>query len=344
MSALQSVPGTVCASVNLCSNHAIVSRIRQVKHSYRLAEISGNKRQHIHRVFDAVAHGISNSKMPASGIFHPLVGQYELQTVGGSTINVAIDSQDSGVVASEALLTWSDIYFKTNMWPSKAYSSKVVAMPNCNPLTLDYIPTLRQLRQRRREHRVFCFIRVWGGTDEISGVEHNLRLIEAVNRAKCPKTVLAYLVTGKSVEIENRLNSQNIPFTYQPMKRLLLWETAASASINIIRSGMHGCVPWRMTDMLGMGTCTAMDAKPNTAWPVPLLPNQTFVDLRCSDQQTFIGDAPGTYEQIPDLLESLVNNTALVEQVSKNSADYFDTYLTPEAIGQYILDELSRRF
>ena len=114
----------------------------------------------------------------------------------GETVKIVIDAFDSGELQSDELLNWCDIYFKTNYWPTRVYPPKTLPMTNLNPDVLPHLEYLREARKAEKEWDLFAFFRIWGGVDEVEGVEHNLALLETLARVKCKKFLLASLVTG----------------------------------------------------------------------------------------------------------------------------------------------------
>jgi hypothetical protein len=126
--------------------------------------------------------GTLRSPLPA---FDPGTGQYLFSTGGAGSSRVCIDAMDYGDLSSPELAAQSDILFKTNWWPSLTYPPNVRPLVNGDPSILGLIPRLRALRAAPKEHDVCFIVRVWGARDGLAGIEHNLRLLEAVNRARC---------------------------------------------------------------------------------------------------------------------------------------------------------------
>ena len=179
-------------------------------------------------------------------------------------------------------------------------------------------------------------MRVWGGANELDGIEHNLRLIESINRAKCRKFVLAYLVAGNIEDYRRRLDAQNISWTTRPMPLSELWSVAAQSRLNIVRLGMHGCIPWRMTDILAMGGCPVLDQPPNTTWSPALLENEHFLSLASAIMPDKYVSSEAAYEAIPDKLEQFIAKNSLIQSIRSRNATYYDNCVCPQAIGQQI--------
>ena len=72
---------------------------------------------------------------------------------------------------------------------------------------------------------------------------------------------------------------QGIAWTTDPLPLFDLWRLSAQSRLNVLRLGMHHCVPWRMMDVLAMGGCPVLDCDPYTLWPQPLERNQNYLSL-----------------------------------------------------------------
>ncbi len=322
----------------LCDHHSSLRTLRRIKHSFKLQQLSGRHQQSVYNLIDRIAARYAGRHVPSSGIFRPNVGQYRFHLTNGKTVNAAIDSQDSGDIGSPELLDWSDIYFKTNKWANRDYPAKVRPLANSNPLILNNISKLSEYRKSPKLRDLCCFVRVWGGANEIDGIEHNIRLIESVGRAKITRFLGAYLVAGDIGAIESRLTAQSIPTTRAPLKRDKLWGVSASSRINVIRLGMHDCIPWRMFDLLCMGAVVVLDQMPMTVWPQPLVAGENYVSLDCPPTN---GDCfHSRYESIPELLEFTLSNQPLIDHIARANADYFDRYLAPKTFGENIISQV----
>lgn len=317
----------------------VLRALRRVRSAHRLSRLMSLG---LGAGVDGLARVAGGNRIPPSAVFHPLVGQYQFEFESGKTVRLAVDAQDSGELALPADADKFHVYAKTNYRPDVVYPSNVVPVVNGNPLILPHRPYLRSLRRRPIEYDVCFVVRVWGGQDEQAGVEHNLKLLEAVNRVPGRKFLLAYLVAGDLPAIERRLAGQGIPTTRSPMPLRRLWEVSAASRVNVIRLGMHNCLPWRFADVLAMGACVALDQPPQTVWPHPLIPSVHYLnfDARTPPQGGVAGDAD--YEQIPGQLGQLLAGGAAVDQMATAAADYFDSHACPDAVGQSLLDHVRR--
>jgi hypothetical protein len=315
----------------------VLTLLRAARNSSRLRRAFGPLAPRLHSSLDRFAATLGGKRPAPSGFFHPLVGQYQFR-FDGVQARICLDASDSGDICSPELLEQSDLYLKTNYWKARRYDSRVIPFYNGNPLILPHIGRLRSMRPRPAEFD-FCFVvRVWGGRDEVEGVEHNIRLLEAAARAPGRKFLLAYLVAGDTAALGERLRKQGITCSTTPLRLKELWRIAAASRLNIIRLGMHACVPWRMTDMLALGACPVLDQPPLTVWPEPLREGVHFLQLGAlATPGACIADERA-YSDIPARLEQVLADDRLVREIRANAADYFDRHLAPEAVGRCFLE------
>lgn len=324
------------SQVSLARFPGLQRQMRRLRSSYRVSRILGD--QHfILRSLDGFARALGG---PIGDDFHPLVGRYRFSTRSGGEVKVCVDSADAGEISSPKLLNWSDLYFKTNYWSGRDYPAKISPLYNGNPLVLSKRKELQELRGRVPTWDLCFVVRVWGGQNEIEGIEHNLRLIEAVNRLDCRKFVLAYLVAGDVAAHRKRLESQGIACTTVPMKLAHLWDVASRSNLNILRLGMHGCVPWRMTDMLAMGACPVLDQRPNTTWSNPLGERRNFLNLSADLTEGKQTASEAAYSAIPELLADFLNDEAMIRAIREENARYFDQCVCPEEVGRQICEKV----
>jgi hypothetical protein len=319
----------------------VLKSIRRLRYSFRMRRILGKASPVIHGLLDDLASLLSREARPAvSGVFHSSVGQYIFQIAPGEERRVCIDAQDSGEIGSQKLLDWCDIYFKTNYWKDRDYPPKVVPMCNGNPLLLDHLDHLRGLRTAGFTYDLCFIVRVWGGTDETEGIEHNLRLLETVAQARCKKFLLAYLVAGDIPASARRLERQGIAWTTDPLPLRDLWRLSAQSRLNVLRLGMHHCVPWRMMDVLAMGGCPVLDRDPYTLWPQPLERNQNYLSLDAAPPP---GDCVATesqYAAIPERIGQFLADAAMIGRVRQTNQADFDRDLEPLAVGRQICQQV----
>lgn len=290
------------------------------------------------RVLDLVGNMVEGPMRTPSGFFQTITGQYLLYAPSRREYRFCIDAADSHEIASEELREWSDVYFKTNFWPSADYAQNVMPLANVDPLVLGRIPGLRRYRQMERDLDLCFVVRVWGGRDEREGIEHNLRLLRAVSRARCRKFVLAVVRTGDVEDIFRSLRREGISATTRGLSAKELWRLTGRARLNVIRLGLHYCVPWRVTGALAMGSCLVLDRTPLSRWPEPLVAERNYLTLGTTvGPQTPVA-AANEYEEIPERIERWLADPALRTQVELANADYFDGFLDPERLGAQIID------
>jgi hypothetical protein len=279
-------------------------------------------------------------KSPSGG-FDPLVGEY-LFSCGSKNVRVAIDTHDAGKVQSERLCDWADLYFKTNYWDGAAYPEKVRPLMNGSALVTEHEPFLRSLRTAPKSYDLSCIMRVWGGEDEVSGIEHNVRLLEQAAAYPGTKRVIAYLVAGDIAQLSTRLEAAGVECITRPLAPEELWRVCAASRFVLLRLGMHGCVPWRMADMLAIGAAIILDRAPFTRWHVPLREGEHFLSL---EMPVTIQEpvAPGeTYERISGRLSSWCEEQGLSESLGASAAKYFDEHGSPARVGEHIVGAAQR--
>ncbi len=310
---------------------ALLRALRAVRHSYRLRHfVNGD---FLKTFMDTLARLASSGPVTVPA---PPIGKYLFITDRQDEIRVCIDANDFPEISEEGAAT-CDIYFKSNYWPSYQYPSNVLPLPNMNPLVGRNLELFRSLRSAPKERDMFAFFRVWGGHDEVEGVEHNMKLFEALSKVRCNSYVLAYLVAGDISSLGKRLEDLGVSWTTKPMPSIELWKNAASARLNIVRMGMHQCSPWRMIDVLAMGGVPVMDYKPMTLWPEPLVEGRHYLNLNLlPGQEEEAGD-------IADKMNSWLQSDSLLPSLSRNTTDYFDRHLTPEMLGKSMIEAVEDR-
>jgi hypothetical protein len=289
-------------------------------------------------IMDNIANKYDNKILIPSKLYERNTGQYTFYYENKQEINICIDSRDSYNIKSPELVKWSEIFFKSNYSPIKDYDSCVVPIVNGNPYILKHIDELRAMREAPKLYDICCFIRIWGGSDGIEGIEHNIKLVESISKVSCRKFVCAYLVTGDIPILARRLDAQGIPWVTRSMPLKKLWKICSQSSLNIIRLGMLDCIPWRMMDLLAMGACPVFDRSPLTIWPSPLIENQHYLQLGATVNPVTHVAEEASYSEIPDRIIDMINNTELINNISRNTGEYFDKHASPEAVGNYIIN------
>lgn len=236
------------------------------------------------------------------------------------------------------LLENADVYVKTNYWKDVDYDARVTPFFNCNPAVLPHIGKLTAMRNQQPLYD-FCFIvRVWGGKNGMDGVEHCIRLLEALAKVRAKKFLLAELVVGDTAEQARRLRCSGVGATTQRITLSELWDIAARSRLNVFRLGNHQCLSWRMTDLFALGACVVLDQHPKTQWPVPLVHGEHYLSLGTTTSPDEPVAPTYQYAAIPDLLEDLLSKADCHENMRRQTAQYFDHYLHPFQIGRQLYD------
>jgi hypothetical protein len=298
-----------------------IRKLRTVKDSYRL------NRARVGRAAAQLAGGLARllTTGPVSCPGRP-VGRY-LFKFHGFDVKVVVDSNDPGTISRPDLLDESDIYFKTNYRQDINYSSKVHPLPNANPLVLRNLWFARALRSSPVDCDLFAFFRIWGGSNELEGIEHNIALFESLARINCRKQLTAYLVCGDFASIARRLERVGVACRTEPMPLRELWTQASRSRLHVVRHGMHDCVPWRMMDVLALGGCPLLDFAMSTRWPLPLIERQNYLHLNAQSSG---------YASVPRAVEGYLQTPGLIQGIRANNAQYFEKNLSPTSLGQYI--------
>jgi hypothetical protein len=296
--------------------------------------------QRLEQAVEAVGRALEGSVQLPSPIFDPGTGQYLVSAGREDPWRVCIDAMDSGELNSPELAALSDIHYKTNWWPSLTYPPNVRPLVNGDPTILGSIPALRAMRPAPKEYDLCFAVRVWGGRDAVAGIEHNLRLLEAVKRAGCRAFLLAVLVVGDVSAYERRLRKAGIATTVKSIKAADLWQVTAASRLNLLRLGVHDCIPWRVAGSLAVGSCVVLDQQPRAQWHEPLRSGVNFFDLGLVPGED--GVAPDeAYAAVPEKLEDWLREPDAISFVSRSNAGYFDRYVEPERVGEQILHAVS---
>jgi hypothetical protein len=262
------------------------------------------------------------------------VGRYES---GG--VRFAIDAHDKREVRDAEALEWSDVYFKANRWPDDAYDERVRPIVSGNGL-LDRgkIAHLRSLRSAPKEVDVAYVSNVWGGR------EHSLRVFERLAALDCSKDLLAIFPDGfppeEDAENMERLRSQGIPVTREPVRPRELWRRLARARLVPFRAGKHLCWSWRTIDLLAMGACVVFDALPPPRWPVPVEPGVHVADCGIARPEDTEAAADREYDKVAETVERLLAAPEEQQALRAGAARYFDDHAAPARVAGYVLTQV----
>jgi hypothetical protein len=265
------------------------------------------------------------------------VGRYE---AGG--VRFAIDAHDGREIRDPEALDWSDVYFKANLWPADDHRTKVRPLVNGNGL-LDRrkLAELRGLRDVPKEVDVAYVSNVWGGR------EHSLRVFERLVALDCTKDLLAVFPEGfpedETRENMERLRSQGIAVTRDPVRPRELWRRLARARLVPMRAGKHLCWSWRTIDLLALGACVVFDALPPPRWPVPLEGGIHVADCGIDRPEDTEAAADHEYDRVPAEVARLLAAPEEQRALREAAARYFDEHAAPGPVARYVLAELTRR-
>lgn len=259
------------------------------------------------------------------------VGRYV--TSGG--VRFAIDAHDAREIASPEALEESDVYFKSNHWPDYDYPANVVPIVNGNGLIgAREIAHLRALRDRPKDIDVVFVSRVWGGR------EHNLRLFEQLASVGANSVLHAIFPPGtppeEAREGMRRLADLGVRVSEQDIPLEELWESMSRARIVFVRAGKYLCVPWRMIDMLCLGTAMIVDSAFRPQWPVPLVPGLNYVDCGLERPEDTTPAPADQYAGIGDVLTASLHDERRLDEMRMANARYFDEHAAPERVGAYL--------
>jgi hypothetical protein len=292
----------------------------------------------VNALLRAVGHRLEGPLRTPSGLFEPTVGQYLITCADGSLRRHSNLASDPPELANEDLRAWSDTYLKTNYWSERSYPDNVRPMVNGDPLVLGRLDGLRRRRAAPKTVDLSFVVRIWGGADGVEGIEHNLRLLEAINRARCSKRLLAIVLAGDIEETLRRLRAIGVSATTRGISQRELWNLTAGSRLNVFRLGLHYCVPWRMTGSLAVGSCIVLDRPPLSRWPEPLVEGVNFLSLGALVAPDAPVAADAQYEEIPGRIEAWLAAPGRLDEIRIANASYFDAFLAPEQVGRQIVE------
>jgi hypothetical protein len=286
----------------------------------------------IHRQAVRVVHKLRRRDRPNAH-----VGRYEA-SIGGRQVRFVIDASDPPGV-DEPSLEWADTYFKANRWAGGDYDQKVLPIVNGNGiLGRRQIELLRSLREAPKDVDVAFVSNVWGGR------EHNVRLFEALAGLGVRGDLQAIFPHGFDVEETAsyiaRLRSLGVAASTEAVAPRELWRRLARARIVFFRAGKHLCIPWRMLDLLAMGSAVVVDAPFQPEWPERLRAGVNFVDCGIARPLDTSPAGDEEYEKVGAAIEALLANDSTAEAIRAANARYFDEHAAPERVAAYVVGAL----
>jgi hypothetical protein len=274
------------------------------------------------------------------------VGRY-IFDLGSDTVNVGIDVADGKEIRDMRAYEWSDIYFKANKWERLRYPRKVFPIINGNGLLNEFkINQIKQFRNRKKEIDLIFMTVIYASTSGkhfYTNIEHHIRLFEALAELDCSKILKAIIPKQYSTQMLGkylkRLDRAGVPWshTWDGMSSSEFWDHLGKARVVFLRPGKHGCISWRMIDLLCMGACIVYDSKPHPNWPVPLVSGKNYVECGCGLDMEENLPPHDRYIGITRVVEQLLENNDKMDNIRKNNRCYFDQWATPKSIADYIL-------
>lgn len=263
-------------------------------------------------------------------------GSYIMQH-GGKTIKFVIDAHDlKDIIAPEAL-DWCDIYFKANKWATEVYSEKVLPIVNGNGfLRQRHLKKLKKFRDFPKRNDIVFISRIWGG------MEHNVKLFEELATLPGDKRLVAIFVKGNSSSYETksamkRLEQVGVDCTYDLMSINQLWKEMAQAKLVFLRAGKHMCIPWRMIDLLCMGSCIVTDSDFFPVWPEKLEPGVHYLTGGIDRPIDTSSASSAEYGKLREIIGAVLDDEDKQNQLRLNSSAYFDNHAAPDKVGKLIL-------
>jgi len=312
---------------------ALLRLLCRARESYRAGKVAGRLMPRYQSALDELARILGGSAMHdfEEGVARFVVG------APGFEVRICVDTRDSGSAISNLAMEWSQCYFKTSYLRGCSYPEKVLPLWQCSYLLLGQIEKFRSLRSAEKRYDLCFTTRVWGGTNDVDGIEHNLRILEALSRIRCRKYLRAYLLAGDTRAAAKRLDDNDIPWSRDPLPLAEHIRVLAESRLNVHRLGMHNSITWRMSELICMGACPVLDQPPRTVWPQPLLQGENFLSLDAVPDPGTVVAPDSAYESIPSKIEMLLADTAVAERIAAANRDYFDRFLNPAAVGSHIL-------
>jgi len=274
------------------------------------------------------------------------VGQYLFHLRCGAVRKVAIDAHDNRNIRSQAIHDWSDIYFKSNRWPSVDYGPKVLPIITGNAgITLENCRFLSSLRAVKKEYDLVFVGRIWAGGD--ANVEHNLRLFESLAKVNCKSKLLAVVFSfDKAAEdflhITQRLEKAGVSWTDNQINYGDLMSMSAASKLVVLRAGISVCIAWRMVDMLAMGACLVLDQAPVPEWPESLREEINFFNLVTRITEDCRQATEEDYSRIPLMVDSFLKSHTKIQKIREENGFYFDKNLHPIRCASYISHAIAK--
>lgn len=250
-------------------------------------------------------------------------------------VRFAIDAHDRREPQDAELLASSDVYFKANYWPGDPYPANVRPIVNgSGMLDLDRIDLLRSLRMTEKDLDLVYVARLWGGR------EHGVRLFEQAAVLDAKTHLHAVFPAGwpddETRALMRRLDAAGVSYSTADMPNVELLQLLARSKVVLLRAGKHMCIPWRMIELLCLGSCVVVDSAFRPQWPVPLVAGTHYVDCGV-DRPDDTEPAPTErYSRVAETLAALLTHSERQAEIRMSNAAYFDEHAAPEQVGAYV--------
>lgn len=297
----------------------------------------------IHPLLKTLEKSLIRKDNSISGVPNSLVGEYVVELLNDKKVNFCIDAADTSELSSPNLSDWANVYFKTNFAIKNNYPKNVIPLINGSKFCSDNLALLKSMRGFKKEYDITAVLRVWGGTNSTDGIEHNIRILEELNKIKSRKKIIAgVIVAGDKKKIKKRLESQGILVLDKLMPLKKVWELGPKSTFSFQRLGMHYCMHWRYIESLASGTAVILDTPPKNIWPKPLLRGSHYESFELGVNLDSPLASDKEYSEIAPKLDNFLSKSNLSANLKIHSANYFDNYASPERTADYILSELQK--
>lgn len=322
----------------ICRFPTLVKGLALAKESRKARRLLGASR--LERTTETLARIIGGKPRFDASRYSATICRYGLSLDDGTTRSFCIDVADSPEIGDPELLKTSVAYFKTNFAVRGTYPDNVFPLFNVGPDMPGTLRNLALLRGMRKEYDLSFIVRVWGGTNEVDGIEHNLRLIEALSKVRCRKFFHIFLIAGDTQAIAQRLDSQGIRWASHPLSPEECVRVAAQSRLSVVRHAIHSSIPWSTVEKMAVGSCVLLDHDPSMRWMAPLVRDTHFLCMDTDVDRKSLVATEAAYAALPERVEGFLYDPRATEEIGRNAAAYFDAHLTPEKAGEYILATL----
>lgn len=328
--------GAAFTHTTLCRMPSLIRALALARESRKARALVGASR--LNRLITTLADIAGGKQRFDAAHYSATISRYRVTLDDGTTRFFCIDVADSPEICSPDLLEGSVAYFKTNFAVQGNYPDHVFPLFNVGPDMEWTLKRLSMLRRMRKEYDLSFIVRVWGGTNEVDGIEHNLRLIEALSKVRCNKFFHIFLIAGDTQAIARRLDAQGIRWSGHPLPPEECVRIAARSRLSVVRHAIHSSIPWSTVEKIAVGSCVLLDHEPSMRWHVPLLRDRHFLCIDTPVDRKSLVSTDAAYAAVPGIVEGFLADQRTAEDIGKNCSAYFDAHLTPESAGRHIME------